>query len=132
MKVTIEACRELISLPMYPQLTGEQIDYVAARVLEFVAGYGSGAGLRRLATSRSRERREQLLERLDLVSPLPTTARGSASDTPASNQASTPSRTSAAVPNSVTSASQRSLISSVIRSRSPRSIAFAIAAISSA
>ena len=38
MKVTIEACRELISLPMYPQLTGEQIEYVAANVLELVAG----------------------------------------------------------------------------------------------
>jgi dTDP-4-amino-4,6-dideoxygalactose transaminase len=37
MKVTIEACRELISLPMYPQLSAEQIEYVAARVLEFVA-----------------------------------------------------------------------------------------------
>lgn len=38
MKVTIEACRELISLPMYPQLTEEQIEYVAGQVLEFVAG----------------------------------------------------------------------------------------------
>ena len=38
MKVTVEACRELISLPMYPQLTAEQIEYVAAQVLEFVAG----------------------------------------------------------------------------------------------
>jgi dTDP-4-amino-4,6-dideoxygalactose transaminase len=36
MKVTVEACRELISLPMYPQLTREQVEYVAARVLEFV------------------------------------------------------------------------------------------------
>jgi dTDP-4-amino-4,6-dideoxygalactose transaminase len=36
MKVTIEACRELISLPMYPQLTAEQIEYVAANVLEFL------------------------------------------------------------------------------------------------
>ena len=36
MKVTIEACRELISLPMYPQLSAEQIEYVAAQVLEFV------------------------------------------------------------------------------------------------
>ena len=36
MKVTVEACRELISLPMYPQLTAEQVDYVAAQVLEFV------------------------------------------------------------------------------------------------
>ena len=36
MKVTIEACRELISLPMYPQLSADQIEYVAAQVLEFV------------------------------------------------------------------------------------------------
>jgi dTDP-4-amino-4,6-dideoxygalactose transaminase len=38
MKVTVEACRELISLPMYPQLTAEQIEYVAASVIEFIAG----------------------------------------------------------------------------------------------
>jgi len=38
MKVTTSACRELISLPMYPQLTAEQIEYVAANALEFVAG----------------------------------------------------------------------------------------------
>ena len=37
MKVTIEACRELISLPMYPQLTAEQVEYVAAQVLDFVS-----------------------------------------------------------------------------------------------
>jgi dTDP-4-amino-4,6-dideoxygalactose transaminase len=37
MKVTVEACRELISLPMYPQLTEAQVEYVAAKVLEFVA-----------------------------------------------------------------------------------------------
>ncbi len=40
MKVTVEACRELISLPMYPELTDEQVEYVAARVLEFVTGNG--------------------------------------------------------------------------------------------
>jgi dTDP-4-amino-4,6-dideoxygalactose transaminase len=34
--VTIEACRDLISLPMYPELTQEQVEYVAAAVLEFV------------------------------------------------------------------------------------------------
>ncbi len=34
--VTTEACRELISLPMYPELGAEQVEYVAARVLEFV------------------------------------------------------------------------------------------------
>jgi dTDP-4-amino-4,6-dideoxygalactose transaminase len=36
MKVTSEACRELISLPMYPELTDEQVEYVAARVREFL------------------------------------------------------------------------------------------------
>jgi dTDP-4-amino-4,6-dideoxygalactose transaminase len=36
--VTTLACRELISLPMYPQLTEQQVEYVAANVLEFVAG----------------------------------------------------------------------------------------------
>ena len=38
MKVTIEACRELISIPIYPELSSEQIEYVAAKVLEFVSG----------------------------------------------------------------------------------------------
>jgi dTDP-4-amino-4,6-dideoxygalactose transaminase len=37
MKVTVEACRELISLPMYPQLSEAQVEYVAAQVLEFVS-----------------------------------------------------------------------------------------------
>jgi dTDP-4-amino-4,6-dideoxygalactose transaminase len=36
MKVTVEACRELISIPMYPQLSDAQLEYVAAKVLEFV------------------------------------------------------------------------------------------------
>lgn len=38
LKVTVEACRELISLPMFPELTDEQIDYVGARVKDFLAG----------------------------------------------------------------------------------------------
>jgi len=33
---TVEACRELISLPMYPELTDEQVRYVAEQVLEFL------------------------------------------------------------------------------------------------
>jgi dTDP-4-amino-4,6-dideoxygalactose transaminase len=35
-KVTTLACRELISLPIYPQLTAEQIEYVARSVLDFL------------------------------------------------------------------------------------------------
>jgi len=35
MKVTVEACRELISLPMFPELTSQQVEYVAERVLAF-------------------------------------------------------------------------------------------------
>lgn len=37
LKVTREACRELISIPMYPQLTEEQIEYVASHVLAFLS-----------------------------------------------------------------------------------------------
>jgi dTDP-4-amino-4,6-dideoxygalactose transaminase len=40
MKVTSEACRQLISLPMYPELTDEQVAYVAGRVKEFLANAG--------------------------------------------------------------------------------------------
>ena len=36
LKVTIEACRELISIPMFPELRDEQIEYVAHHVLEFL------------------------------------------------------------------------------------------------
>jgi dTDP-4-amino-4,6-dideoxygalactose transaminase len=36
LKVTIEACRGLISIPMYPELREEQVEYVAARVIEFL------------------------------------------------------------------------------------------------
>ena len=38
MTVTESACQQLLSLPMYPQLTGEQIEYVAGQVLAFVRG----------------------------------------------------------------------------------------------
>jgi dTDP-4-amino-4,6-dideoxygalactose transaminase len=45
--VTEEACRELVSIPMYPDLTDEQIDYVAGHVLDFTEhSNGSGAGRR--------------------------------------------------------------------------------------
>jgi dTDP-4-amino-4,6-dideoxygalactose transaminase len=35
MKVTEQACRELLSLPIYPGLTDEKVDYVANAVLQF-------------------------------------------------------------------------------------------------
>jgi dTDP-4-amino-4,6-dideoxygalactose transaminase len=35
MQVTEDACRELLSLPIYPSLTDEQVDYVASAVLGF-------------------------------------------------------------------------------------------------
>jgi dTDP-4-amino-4,6-dideoxygalactose transaminase len=35
MTVTDEACRELVSIPMYPDLTDEQIEYVAGHILDF-------------------------------------------------------------------------------------------------
>jgi dTDP-4-amino-4,6-dideoxygalactose transaminase len=51
MTVTDEACRELVSIPMYPDLTDEQIDYVAGHVLDFTErGAGPRAG-RRAASS---------------------------------------------------------------------------------
>ena len=40
MKVTDEACAELVSLPIYPELSDEQVEYVASRVLDF---YRAGA-----------------------------------------------------------------------------------------
>ena len=36
------ACNELLSLPLYPELTDEQIEYVASNVLECVAESPSG------------------------------------------------------------------------------------------
>jgi dTDP-4-amino-4,6-dideoxygalactose transaminase len=36
--VTEEACRELLSLPMYPELTDEQVTYVADHTLRFLEG----------------------------------------------------------------------------------------------
>ena len=45
MDVTDAACSELVSIPMYPELTGEQIEYVASHVLDFSeCGSGSLAG----------------------------------------------------------------------------------------
>lgn len=38
MKVTEEACRELLSLPIYPGLSDENVDYVASTVLQFFEG----------------------------------------------------------------------------------------------
>jgi dTDP-4-amino-4,6-dideoxygalactose transaminase len=50
MTVTEEACRELVSIPMYPDLTDEQIDYVAGHVLDFTE-HSDGSGARRRAAS---------------------------------------------------------------------------------
>ena len=36
MLVTEETCRRLLSIPMYPELTDEQIEYVAANVKDFL------------------------------------------------------------------------------------------------
>ena len=44
--VTEAACRQLVSLPMYPELTGEQIDFVASSVVDFLKSRDSGAGAR--------------------------------------------------------------------------------------
>lgn len=41
MTVTEAACRELLSLPIYPELFDEQVEYVASRVLEFYAGHAA-------------------------------------------------------------------------------------------
>jgi dTDP-4-amino-4,6-dideoxygalactose transaminase len=41
MKVTEEACRELLSLPIYPELTDEQLEYVALHVRRFLERSGS-------------------------------------------------------------------------------------------
>jgi dTDP-4-amino-4,6-dideoxygalactose transaminase len=40
MKVTEQACRELLSLPIYPGLSDEKVDYVASAVLRFFEGRG--------------------------------------------------------------------------------------------
>lgn len=42
MAVTEAACGELVSIPMYPDLTDEQIDYVARSVLDFTERKASG------------------------------------------------------------------------------------------
>jgi UDP-2-acetamido-2-deoxy-ribo-hexuluronate aminotransferase len=39
--VTETVCREILSLPMYPELTAEEIDYVAAAIKEFYAQDGA-------------------------------------------------------------------------------------------
>ena len=44
MKVTEEACGELLSLPIYPELSEEQLELVAKRVREFFAGEVAGRG----------------------------------------------------------------------------------------
>ena len=36
MKVTEEACRTLLSIPMYPELTDAQIEHVIGSVREFL------------------------------------------------------------------------------------------------
>jgi dTDP-4-amino-4,6-dideoxygalactose transaminase len=41
MTVTEQACRGLLSLPIYPELTDAQVDYVAAHVLAFCEGAGA-------------------------------------------------------------------------------------------
>jgi dTDP-4-amino-4,6-dideoxygalactose transaminase len=43
MKVTDEACAELLSLPIYPELSDEQVEYVASHLLDFYER-GRGAG----------------------------------------------------------------------------------------
>jgi dTDP-4-amino-4,6-dideoxygalactose transaminase len=43
MTVTESVCRRLLSLPMYPQLTAEQIKYVAGQVLAFLHGRSPSA-----------------------------------------------------------------------------------------
>ncbi len=40
LKVTEEACAQLLSIPMYPELEDEQVDTVAEQVLAFLAGAG--------------------------------------------------------------------------------------------
>ncbi len=42
LKVTEEACAQLLSIPMYPELDDEQIAHVAEQVLGFFAGAGAG------------------------------------------------------------------------------------------
>lgn len=44
MRVTEEACRQLLSIPIYPELTDDQVEYVAAHVLGFFAHRCSGGG----------------------------------------------------------------------------------------
>ena len=36
MDVTETACARLLSLPIYPELTNEQVDHVARKVLQFI------------------------------------------------------------------------------------------------
>ncbi|MEN8161602.1 MAG: DegT/DnrJ/EryC1/StrS family aminotransferase [Myxococcota bacterium] len=43
MSCTAAACRELLSLPMYPELEDEQLEYVADQVLAFTERSGLGA-----------------------------------------------------------------------------------------
>jgi dTDP-4-amino-4,6-dideoxygalactose transaminase len=50
MAVTDAACSELVSIPMYPELTDEQIEYVAGHVLDFTE-CGSGPLTGRQAAS---------------------------------------------------------------------------------
>jgi dTDP-4-amino-4,6-dideoxygalactose transaminase len=40
MPVTEQACRELLSLPIYPSLSDENVDYIAGAVLRFFEGRG--------------------------------------------------------------------------------------------
>ena len=49
MTVTEQACPDLLSLPMYPELTREQIEHVASQVLSFLQSGRSTAD----ATARS-------------------------------------------------------------------------------
>ncbi|MDI3340758.1 MAG: DegT/DnrJ/EryC1/StrS family aminotransferase [Sphaerobacter sp.] len=47
--VTEEAAGQILSLPMYAELTNEAIDYVATSIREFLAQSGRSAGLARVA-----------------------------------------------------------------------------------
>ncbi len=46
LKVSEEACSQLLSLPMYPELEDEQVEYVAEQVLAYLADSRAGSGVR--------------------------------------------------------------------------------------
>ncbi len=44
MPVTEAACARLVSLPIYPELTDDQVEYVSKSVIEFVETRAAGTG----------------------------------------------------------------------------------------